>query len=372
MVLLMLCERYITPELKEYEQQVLGAQDKLFELEYAVYVELKNEVLLKTTEILNAAQAIGEIDVFLSLAEAAVRNNYVRPEINNDGMISITEGRHPVVEQVCSDIFVPNDTSLTAKKSLALITGPNMGGKSTYMRQVALIVLLSQIGCFVPAQKAVISLRDCIYTRVGAADNLSSGQSTFMVEMNEVAFILQNATSRSLIILDEVGRGTATYDGLSLAWAIVEYLAGDPESRPLTLFATHYHELTGLETIFPEVFNLHVAVREKGSDILFLHKILSGKADRSYGLHVAKIAGLPIQLLKRAESILRDLEKNSGETYPEKATRVEVLQPSLFDKEEIHPLLKEIEEIDLDSMTPKQSLDYLYDLISRIKSSKAI
>ncbi|ADY56068.1 DNA mismatch repair protein MutS [Syntrophobotulus glycolicus DSM 8271] len=366
------CERYITPELKEYEQQVLNAQEKLFDLEYAVYTELKDEVLSHTPPILNAAQAIGEIDVFLSLAEAAVRHHYVRPEINNEGTIHIVEGRHPVVEQVCNDLFVPNDTLLTSSKSLALITGPNMGGKSTYMRQVALIVLLSQVGSFVPAQKAAIALRDCIYTRVGASDNLASGQSTFMVEMNEVAFILQNAASRSLIILDEVGRGTATYDGLSLAWAIVEYLAGNPTAQPLTLFATHYHELTALETMFPAVFNLHVAVREKGSDILFLHKILPGKADRSYGLHVAKIAGLPLDLLKRAESILRELESLSGETYPDKATRVEVLQPSLFDQEEVHPLLKEVEEIDLDRMTPKQAMDYLYDLVSRIRSSKVL
>jgi len=364
-------ERFITPELKEYEQRVLTAQDKLSDLEYQLFSILRDKVLACSLLIINAAQSLAEIDVFVSLAGTAIQNNYVKPEIRSDGIIHIVEGRHPVVERIC-DTFVPNDTYLTRNKHLALITGPNMAGKSTYMRQVALIVLMAQIGSFVPAQKAAISIADCIFTRVGAADNLAAGQSTFMVEMNEVAHILKNATADSLIILDEVGRGTATFDGLSLAWAIAEYLVENPDIKAKTLFATHYHELTELEERYPEVFNLHVAVREQGDDVIFLHKILPGKADRSYGLHVAKIAGLPPHLLKRAAIILGELENSPTQRKIVKAVDANMLQPSLFDNQSTHPIFKELEELDLDNLAPRQAMDYLYDLVSRVKATKII
>lgn len=364
-------ERYITPELKEYEQKVLTAQAKLGDLEYELFSRLREKVLSSSMQIIRASQSLAEIDVFVSLAEIAVQYHYQKPEIRSDGTIKIIEGRHPVVERI-SENFVPNDTYLTPAKHLALITGPNMAGKSTYMRQVALIVLMAQIGSFVPAQKASISLADCIYTRVGAADNLAAGQSTFMVEMNEVAHILKHATNNSLIILDEVGRGTATFDGLSLAWAIAEYLLENEHLQAKTLFATHYHELTQLEERYPAVFNLHVAVKEQGEDVVFLHKILPGKADRSYGLYVAKIAGLPLPLLKRAAVILKELENSSTQRKIVKAADSNLLQPSLFEIPLTHPLLKEIEELDIDNLSPRQALEYLYDLVNRIHSSQII
>jgi len=364
-------ERFITPELKEYEQQILTAQDRLIELEYRLFTELKEQVLAESPNIINATQALAEIDVFTSLAEAAVRYNYHKPEIREDGVIHICEGRHPVVERI-SPNFVPNDTHLTPRKHLALITGPNMAGKSTYMRQVALIVLMAQIGSYVPAQKAEISLVDCIFTRVGASDHLAAGQSTFMVEMNEVAHILKNASPNSLVILDEIGRGTATFDGLSLAWAIAEYLVENSSLQAKTLFATHYHELTRLEERYGQIFNLHVAVKEKGDDVVFLYKILPGKADRSYGIQVAKIAGLPQTLLLRAAAILRELENSSPQGNLLKAVDASLLQPSLFEIPQTHPLLQEIEELDVDSLTPRQALEYLYDLTNRIQSSKII
>ncbi|NLM20746.1 MAG: DNA mismatch repair protein MutS [Peptococcaceae bacterium] len=364
-------ERFITPELKEYEQQVLTAQERLVSLEYEIFLDLKDQVLKHSAHIIKAAQALAEMDVFVSLAEVAVRYDYHKPEIRKDGTINILEGRHPVVERL-TDHFVPNDTYLTSNKHLALITGPNMAGKSTYMRQVALIVLMAQIGSFVPAQKASISLTDCIFTRVGAADHLAAGQSTFMVEMNEVAHILRNATSKSLIILDEVGRGTATFDGLSLAWSIAEYLVETNSLKTKTLFATHYHELTQLEEKFPQIFNLHVAVKEKGDDVVFLYKILPGKADRSYGIQVAKIAGLPKPLLKRAAVILRELESSSTPRKLVKAVDTNALQPSLFELPQTHPLLEELEELDVDNLTPRQALEYLYDIVNRVRSSKII
>lgn len=364
-------ERFITPELKEYEQQVLTAQDRLITLEYEIFLTLKQKVLAKSLEIITASQSLAEIDVYVSLAETAIRHNYNRPEIKIDGIISIKEGRHPVVERLTNN-FVPNDTFLTGQKHLALLTGPNMAGKSTYMRQVALIVLMAQIGSFVPAQKASISLTDCIYTRVGAADNLVGGQSTFMVEMNEVAHIIKNATNNSLIILDEVGRGTATFDGLSLAWAIAEHLIENDSLQSKTLFATHYHELTQLEERYPSVFNLHVAVKEQGEDVVFLHKILPGKADRSYGLHVAKIAGLPNSLLKRAAVILQELENSSPQSKLAKAADLNLLQPALFETPQLHPLLQEIEDLDIDNLSPRQALEYLYDIVNRLHASRVI
>jgi len=365
-------ERFITPELKEYEQKILTAQDKLNTLEYEIFSNLRDDLLSLSPRIMEASQALAEIDVFVSLAEVAVQNNYVKPEIKTNGTLDISEGRHPVVEKLSNNqSFVPNDTLLTSKRHLALITGPNMAGKSTYLRQVALIVLMAQIGSFVPAQKASISLVDRIFTRVGASDNLASGQSTFMVEMTEVAHILNNATDNSLIILDEVGRGTATFDGLSLAWAITEFLVENPSLKAKTLFATHYHELTELEEMYPEVFNLHVAVREQEENIVFLHKILPGKVDKSYGLYVAKIAGLPLPILKRAAIILAELENSSTQRNLQEINS-ELLQPSLFPVPKNHPLLEEIAVLDVDSLTPRQALEYLYDLTYRVHSSQVI
>lgn len=364
-------ERYTTPELKKYEEKIFSAQDRLTALEYSLFSALRDKVLSKSASIIQSAQSLAEIDVFVSLAESAVRNNYVKPEIRTDGLLSIQEGRHPVVENIVgTHSFVPNDTCLTPKKHLALLTGPNMAGKSTYIRQVALIVLMAQTGSFVPAQNASISLTDCIFTRVGASDNLAAGQSTFMVEMNEVAHILGNATGNSLIILDEVGRGTATYDGLSLAWAITEYLIENQSLKAKTLFATHYHELTQLEELYSEVFNLHVAVKEQGGEIAFLHKILPGKVDRSYGLHVAKIAGLPMPILQRAAVILHELEESSSPAKITKASDSRLIQSSLFDIPQTHPLLDEIAQLDTDNLTPRQALDYLYDLVNRVRVSR--
>jgi len=366
-------ERFITPELKEYEQKILGAEEKGIQLEYQLFLELREKVKEYTPKILEAAHALAELDVFASLAQAAVTNHYVRPEITMGGALTIIEGRHPVVESMLNQSsFVPNDTFLTPEKHLALITGPNMAGKSTYMRQVALIVLMAQIGSFVPAQRATIPITDHIFTRVGASDDLASGQSTFMVEMYEVAHILRHVTSNSLVILDEVGRGTATYDGLSIAWAVTEYLASQV-IKPKTLFATHYHELTDLEEHNPGIFNLHVGVREHGEDIVFLHKIIPGRADRSYGIQVAKLAGLPPSLLQRAKMILQELESSSKESRQEKLLKKEnITQLSLFDVKPLDPLLQEISELSLDDITPRQALEYLYDLKERIKALESI
>ncbi|AGA69315.1 DNA mismatch repair protein MutS [Desulfitobacterium dichloroeliminans LMG P-21439] len=365
-------ERYITPELKEYEQKILGAEEKVMQLEYQLFLELREKVRQLTPKILEAAHALAEIDVYTSLAEAAVRYHYIRPEMTLGGDLKIIEGRHPVVESMLQDTsFVPNDTILRPEKHLALITGPNMAGKSTYMRQVALIVLMAQIGSFVPAQQAIIPIADHIFTRVGASDDLTSGQSTFMVEMHEVAHILRHVTPNSLIILDEVGRGTATYDGLSIAWAVAEYLAGQ-NIQPKTLFATHYHELTDLEETHPGIFNLHVGVREHGEEIVFLHKIIPGRADRSYGIQVAKLAGLPSQLLQRAKIILHELESSAHDSRKEKLFNADrMTQLSLFETQPLDPLLLELAELSVDDLTPKQALDYLFDLKERIKTSES-
>lgn len=366
-------ERFITPELKEYEQKILGAEEKVMQLEYQLFLELRENVRQHTPKIIDAAHSLAEIDVYTSLAEAAVRNHYTRPEMASEGSLKIIEGRHPVVESMLQDTsFVPNDTILSPDKHLALITGPNMAGKSTYMRQVALIVLMAQIGSFVPAQKATIPVADHIFTRVGASDDLASGQSTFMVEMHEVAHILRHVTPSSLIILDEVGRGTATYDGLSIAWAVAEYLANQ-EIKPKTLFATHYHELTDLEETHPGIFNLHVGVREHGEEIVFLHKIIPGRADRSYGIQVAKLAGLPSKLLHRAKIILHELESSSNESRKEKLfNREKMAQLSLFEIQPRDPLLQEISELSIDDLTPRQALEYLFDLRERIKASESM
>jgi len=365
-------ERFITPELKEYEQKIIGAEEKLKDLEYELLLIIREDARTHTKIILHIAQVLAEMDVFVSLAEVAVRNHYVRPQITDDGQILITEGRHPVVEQMLEPgVFVPNDTLMSKSLQLALITGPNMAGKSTYMRQVALIVLMAHMGSFVPAKRASITLVDRIFTRVGASDDLAAGQSTFMVEMKEVAHILKYATGKSLIILDEIGRGTATFDGLSIAWAVAEHLVQQPEFNPKTLFATHYHELTHLQDDFPGLFNLHVGVKERGEDIVFLHKILPGKADRSYGIQVARLAGLPQDLLARAKILLLELEASEPE-HAQSDPPKQVAQFSLFDVPQTHPLLQEINKLPMEDMTARQALQYLFDLRERIQSSEII
>lgn len=365
-------ERFITPELKEYELKIIGAEEKLKDLEYELLLALREQVRANAKKIISVAQVLAEIDVFVSLAEVAVNNHYVRPQIKADGQIQITEGRHPVVEKMIEQgTFVPNDTLMSENQHLALITGPNMAGKSTYMRQVALIVLMAHIGSFVPAKKANIALVDRIFTRVGASDDLAAGQSTFMVEMHEVAHILKYASRNSLIILDEIGRGTATYDGLSIAWAVSEHLVQNPQFTPKTLFATHYHELTQLQDNFPGLFNLHVGVKERGEDIVFLHKILPGRADRSYGIQVARLAGLPQELIIRAKALLLDLESSEPVHASDKSAEV-ITQFSLFDVPKVHPLLQEIEKLPLEDMTARQALQYLFDLRERIQSTEAL
>ena len=302
-------ERYITPELKELEDMILGAEDKLYALEYELYSEVRETIAAQVERIQKTAKAVAGLDVFTSLALVAERNHYVRPKINEKGIIDIKEGRHPVVEKMIpNDMFISNDTYLDDKKNrISIITGPNMAGKSTYMRQTALIALMAQVGCFVPAQSANIGLSDRIFTRVGASDDLASGQSTFMVEMTEVANILRNATSKSLLILDEIGRGTSTFDGLSIAWAVVEYISDSKLLGAKTLFATHYHELTELEGKIENVNNYCIAVKEKGDDIVFLRKIVKGGADKSYGIQVAKLAGVPDLVINRAKEIVEEL-----------------------------------------------------------------
>ena len=301
-------ERYITPELKEYEALVLNAESRIHEIEVRLYKTLLRQISESLDELINAAKVIAELDVLAALAEAAIREDYHRPVLTNDLDITIKDGRHPVVEQsLHSDSYIPNDFITEEGEVIRIITGPNMSGKSTYLRQVALIVLMAQMGSFVPAKSAKIGLVDRIFTRIGAQDEIHSGQSTFMVEMVETANILHHASMRSLLILDEIGRGTSTYDGLSIAWAVIEYIHNHPKLRSRTLFATHYHELIQLSETFPGIRNYNVAVTETGGTVLFLHKIIPGGADRSYGIHVAQIAGIPGTIIQRANQILIDL-----------------------------------------------------------------
>ena len=302
-------ERYITPRLKELEDMILGAEDKLYALEYDLFCQVRDKLAEEIPRIQQTAKAVALLDVFGSLSVVAQRNNYVRPTVNTKGVIDIKNGRHPVVEKMISnDMFISNDTYLdNGSRRVSVITGPNMAGKSTYMRQSALIVLMAQIGSFVPADKAKIGVVDRIFTRVGASDDLASGQSTFMVEMTEVANILRNATSKSLLILDEIGRGTSTFDGLSIAWAVIEHISNTKSLGAKTLFATHYHELTELEGKIPGVNNYCIAVKEKGDDIVFLRKIVKGGADKSYGIQVAKLAGVPDSVIDRAKELVDEL-----------------------------------------------------------------
>lgn len=350
-------ERYITEELKEFEIKILGAQEKIVTLEYNIFCQIRDEIKNKLSEIQDTAKRIALLDVMSSFAEVAEINNYVRPDLNLDGNIFIEDGRHPLIEKILSkNIFVPNDTNLNQKNcSMMIITGPNMAGKSTYMRQVALITLMAQAGSFVPAKNANISPIDRIFTRIGAGDDLLSGQSTFMVEMNEVAQILKYSTNKSLIILDEVGRGTSTFDGMSIARAVIEYI--DKKICAKTLFATHYHELTDLEKISDKIKNFSVAVRERGSEIIFLRRIKPGGADKSYGIQVAKLAGLPKSVMKRAGEILSDMEKNQP---IENISAKKNLTPTqnLFVSESMEDLLK----LDVTTLTPIEAMNKLFEI----------
>lgn len=377
-------ERYITPELKELEDMILGAEDKLVSLEYDLFCDVRNKIAEEVVRIQRTAKAIANLDVFVSLAVVADQNNYCRPKMTNSGVIDIKGGRHPVVEKmITNDMFIDNDTYLdNGNNRIAIITGPNMAGKSTYMRQAALIVLMAQIGSFVPATSAKIGIVDRIFTRVGASDDLASGQSTFMVEMNEVANILRNATSNSLLVLDEIGRGTSTFDGLSIAWAVVEHISNPRLLGAKTLFATHYHELTELEGKLNNVHNYCIAVKEKGDDIVFLRKIVQGGADKSYGIQVAKLAGVPDSVIERAKEIVEELSANDitsvtknitpatagTKKKKERLDEVDLTQMSLFDTVKDDDILEELKTIDVGNLTPIEALNKLYELQNKIKN----
>jgi len=379
-------ERYTTDELKELENIILGAEDKLFSLEYSLFCQVRDSVADQVLRIQKTARAIAGIDVLASLSSVATRNNYVKPQVNEKGLIDIKNGRHPVVEKMMrDDLFVSNDTYLdNGKNRVSIITGPNMAGKSTYMRQTALIVLMAQIGSFVPAEEASIGICDRIFTRVGASDDLASGQSTFMVEMTEVANILRNATKNSLIVLDEIGRGTSTFDGLSIAWAVVEHISNPKILGAKTLFATHYHELTELEGTMSGVNNYCIAVKEQGDDIVFLRKIIKGGADKSYGIQVAKLAGVPDSVIIRAKELLEELrdaditakareiaEINANITQRKavpKPDEVDLQQMSIFDTVKDDDIIKELGDLELGNMTPIDALNTLYCLQTKLKN----
>ena len=351
-------ERYITPELKEYETLVLNAEEQIHEVEGRVFTQVCEALTEGSKVLLETARGLAELDAYCSLAEAAALNDYHRPVVVNEKCLEITDGRHPVVEKLrTSERFVPNDAVLDEDEIIRIITGPNMSGKSTFLRQVALIVLMAQMGSFVPAEKARLGLVDRIFTRICAQDEIHAGQSTFMVEMIEAANILHNASPRSLLILDEIGRGTSTYDGVSIAWAMVEFIHSHPDVKAYTLFATHYHELTQLDDLLPGVRNYNVAVSESDGRVVFLHKIIPGGADRSYGIHVAQIAGLPKPVIQRANEILQQLEKTSGSTLKQEQTSQQQL--TLFP--ENNPLLEAFQDLDINSLTPIEALNLLYD-----------
>jgi DNA mismatch repair protein MutS len=374
------CERFITPDLKEYEAKVLSAKDRILELEFKIFVRLREQAAAHIPSFQAAAQALGEVDVASTLASIASERGYVRPIVDDSFRLHFEDGRHPVVEQVAgSDAFVPNGADLDADRHLMIITGPNMAGKSTFIRQVAILTLLAQMGSFVPARSAQVGVVDRIFTRIGASDDLARGQSTFMIEMNETANILNNATKRSLIILDEVGRGTSTFDGVSLAWAITEHIANRVGAR--TLFATHYHELTALSLTFPAARNFNFAVKEWNDEIVFLRKIVEGASDKSYGIHVARLAGIPKEVLERAREILSNLESQSTDLQNRPALAAHRASPStraggasrsgkfqqldLF-QDANQKLLKELKQLDTNSMTPLEALQYLAQLRDRV------
>ena len=363
------CERYITQELKDVEATILGAADKVCTLEYNLFQEIRQKVADQSERIRKTANLVATLDVYNGLATVAAKNNYIKPEIDDSDVLDIKDGRHPVVEQFVKDsYFVPNNVYLDISANrLMLITGPNMAGKSTYMRQVALIVLMAQIGSFVPASDARVGIVDKVFTRVGASDDLASGQSTFMLEMNEVAYILRNATQKSLIIYDEVGRGTSTFDGMSIARAIIEY-TNSKKIGAKTLFATHYHELTSMEDEFSGIVNYNIAAKKRGDDIIFLRKIIRGSTDDSYGIEVAKLAGLPKDVIKRAKEILATVEKTSRSLSTSSSDVAEEME-SLITFEDIteKSVIEDIKKIDINSMTPVEAMNLLFELNNRLK-----
>jgi DNA mismatch repair protein MutS len=364
-------ERYVTPELKEYEEKILNAEERIQILERDIFSALASRVRKEASRIRSTAQAIGQLDALLSLAEVAATSNYTKPRLHDGFALELQEARHPVIEATSSEPFVGNDLVLDEDRFLVVLTGPNMGGKSTYLRQTALIVLLAHMGSFVPAAEAKIPLVDRIFTRVGASDNLYRGRSTFMVEMQETAHILNHATRMSLILLDEIGRGTSTYDGLSLAWSVAEHIASESRLRAKTIFATHYHELTDLAQELPGVVNCHVSAREWQDDIVFLRKVLEGGSDRSYGIQVARLAGLPPGLIRRAQEILRNLEQNEFDVEGrprlagEGAAAPGARQLSLFAQVEDR-VASELQRIDPERMTPIEALQLLIELKKRL------
>ena len=365
------CERYITEELNDLESKILGAEGKVVDLEYKLFIEIRSKIAVNIERLQKASNIVSILDVLTSFAIVAEDLNYIKPEVDEEGIIDIKGGRHPVIEKMLPEgSFIDNDTYLDDKTDrLSIITGPNMAGKSTYMRQVALITLMAQIGCFVPASSAKIGVVDKIFTRVGASDDLSMGQSTFMVEMMEVADILREATEKSLVILDEIGRGTSTYDGLSIAWAVVEYIANKEKCGAKTLFATHYHELTELEAQIEGVRNYSIAVKEKGEDVIFLRKIVKGGTDESYGVHVARLAGVPKEVTKRANEILRGLERKSilGKKNLEKENKkVATGQLDMYNYK-LAELAHEIDKINLNELTPIDALNILVKMKDKIK-----
>ncbi|MBL8089779.1 MAG: DNA mismatch repair protein MutS, partial [Anaerolineales bacterium] len=351
-------ERFITPEMKEYETLVLNAEERIKEIETRLFKEVCAELSKAANQILSTARAIAELDVLSALGEVAALGAYTKPQVHEGSELEIHEGRHPVVEHLLkNERYIPNDVIFEKGEVVRVITGPNMSGKSTYLRQTALIVLMAQMGSFVPATSAKIGLVDRIFTRIGAQDEIHAGQSTFMVEMVEAANILHHATSRSLLILDEIGRGTSTYDGLSIAWGMIEYIHNHPQLRAKTLFATHYHELTQLADLLPGVRNYNVAVSEADNKVVFLHKIISGGADRSYGIHVAQLAGLPSPVISRANEIMEQLEKTSG-----RAVKIDphaAQQVALFP--ETNPLLDELKDLDINGLSPIEALNKLFE-----------
>jgi DNA mismatch repair protein MutS len=359
-------ERYVTPELKEYESRLAGARDRLAELERQLFAQLVESVAASLRQLLEIASAVAEIDVALALGQVAADRGYVRPSFTEEPRLRIVAGRHPVVEAAMGPgAFVPNDCALGPSRQILVITGPNMSGKSTYLRQVALIALMAQAGSFVPAAEAELPLFDRIFTRIGAQDDLAAGQSTFMVEMVETAQILHQATPRSLVILDEVGRGTSTFDGMAIARAVVEYLHNRADAAALTLFATHYHELTALAEVLPRVANAHVAVREEGGEVVFEHRIVPGPSDRSYGVHVARLAGLPAAVVARAERLLDELQNGRGHVAAAPPLQLPLLAP------EPSPIEAELAALDLDAMTPLEALQKLYELRARARERRA-
>lgn len=365
-------ERFLTPELKEYESLILSAQERTFELEGNLYRQVCQQISLGANQVLATAAAVAEVDVLAGLARVAVENGYVRPELEESGTLRITAGRHPVVERSLGPgRFVPNDVAMSTEETqIVVLTGPNMAGKSTYLRQVALIALMAQIGSFVPADRAVVGIADRIFARIGLQDDLATGRSTFMVEMIETANILNNATPRSLVILDEIGRGTSTYDGLSIARAVVEHIHNHPQLKSRTIFATHYHEMVTLAGVLSRVKNFNVAVTEEKGQVVFLRKIVPGGADKSYGIHVAQLAGLPRSVTRRAGEIMAGLERNAGRgrTGPARRTQREELQLTLISPRP--QVIDDLLNLDIQSTTPLEAINMLYELQKKAADSK--